>query len=358
MAYAWVIVLASVAGYILMEMTARVTSASGQSLGTLVQDRSGGWLPILLFLAVGMGCVAYEAGNLLGGLKGLQLLGGVDRSFVLVLGMLATALLYTGNIRRISNGLAIIVAVMGVCFLVSGILGWTGEAGVTTALNADGFRPAEVQNSTIIALLGTTIVPYNFFIAAGLGRGKKLSDIRLGLGVSFGLGACITLGILLTGGLLSEAFSDFQALSTVLESKLGIIGPWMLGIGLFAAGLSSAITAPLALALAGRALLGREDTEGHWATNGRYFRLAWATCLLFGLTVAGLDLDLIGVIFTAQLVNGLMLPFVAGLVLWLANDTERLGDQSNRLWQNILGGLILIYLIWVNGGLVIDKLLA
>ncbi|MEO0627938.1 MAG: divalent metal cation transporter, partial [Bacteroidota bacterium] len=144
MAYAWVIVLASVAGYILMEMTARVTSASGQSLGTLVQDRSGGWLPILLFLAVGMGCVAYEAGNLLGGLKGLQLLGGVDRSFVLVLGMLATALLYTGNIRRISNGLAIIVAVMGVCFLVSGILGWTGEAGVTTALNADGFRPAEV----------------------------------------------------------------------------------------------------------------------------------------------------------------------------------------------------------------------
>ncbi|MEO0628548.1 MAG: divalent metal cation transporter, partial [Bacteroidota bacterium] len=223
---------------------------------------------------------------------------------------------------------------------------------------ADGFRPAEVQNSTIIALLGTTIVPYNFFIAAGLGRGKKLSDIRLGLGVSFGLGACITLGILLTGGLLSEAFSDFQALSTVLESKLGIIGPWMLGIGLFAAGLSSAITAPLALALAGRALLGREDTEGHWATNGRYFRLAWATCLLFGLTVAGLDLDLIGVIFTAQLVNGLMLPFVAGLVLWLANDTERLGDQSNRLWQNILGGLILIYLIWVNGGLVIDKLLA
>ncbi|MEL7375655.1 MAG: divalent metal cation transporter [Bacteroidota bacterium] len=358
MAYAWVIVLASVAGYILMEMTARVTSASGQSLGTLVQDRSGGWLPILLFLAVGMGCVAYEAGNLLGGLKGLQLLGGVDRSFVLVLGMLATALLYMGNIRQISNGLAIIVAVMGVCFLVSGILGWTGEAGVATAPNADGFRPAGVQNSTIIALLGTTIVPYNFFIAAGLGRGKKLSDIRLGLGVSFGLGACITLGILLTGGLLSEVFSDFQALSTVLEIKLGIIGPWMLGIGLFAAGLSSAITAPLALALAGRALLGREDTEGRWSTNGRYFRLAWATCLLFGLTVAGLDLDLIGVIFTAQLVNGLMLPFVAGLVLWLANDTERLGDQSNRLWQNILGGLILIYLIWVNGGLVIDKLLA
>lgn len=358
MAYAWVVVLASFAGYVLMEMTARVTSSSGQPLGVLVQERSGKWLPFSLFLAVGIGCVAYEAGNLLGGLKGLQLLGGVDRSFVLVLGVLATALLYAGNIKQISNGLAIIVAVMGICFLVSGTLGLIEQASGNSLVKAGETPPAEVQNSTIIALLGTTIVPYNFFIAAGLGRGKKLGDIKIGLGVSFGLGALITLGILLTGGMLSGVFDDFQALSIILENKLGFFGPWMLGIGLFAAGLSSAITAPLALALAGRGLLGVGENSEAWSAKGQYFRLAWASCLLFGLTVALLELDLIGVIVTAQLVNGFLLPFIAGLILWLANDRARLGDHSNAWWQNVLGGLLLLYLIWVNGGLIMDKLLS
>ncbi|MEM6395450.1 MAG: divalent metal cation transporter [Bacteroidota bacterium] len=352
--YAWVILLASVAGYTLMEMTARVTAVSKQSIGGLIQAKSSSWLPILMFLGVGVGCIAYEAGNLLGGLKGLQLLGGVDRYYVLILGLVAAALLYRGNIKQISNGLAVIVAVMGVCFLVTGIMGSIGPESVINPSVIESTLPAEVQNTTIIALLGTTIVPYNFFIAAGLGRGKELSDIRLGLGVSFVLGALITMGILMTGNLLPTVFSDFKSLSLILESKLGNFGPWMLGIGLFAAGLSSAITAPLALAMAGRGLLGG-NTKNQWGTNGSYFRMTWSVCLIFGLIVALLDLDLITVIFTAQVVNGVFLPFIAGLILWLANDQKRLGMHTNAMWQNIIGGLILVYLVWVNGGLVIEK---
>ena len=339
-AYVWPVCLAGLAGFILMEMAARITAASNQSLGQLVQTRGWQLLSWPLFIAVGIGCIAYESGNLLGGLKGVQLVQPLAKEWVVLLGLLAATLLYTGNIKRISQGLALVVALMGLSFLYTGWVA-AGKQVLST--------PLETEAAIIVGLLGTTIVPYNFFIAAGLGRGQRLREMRLGLGISFGLGILITLGILLTGGLLIQ-FTDFSALAEVLRTEMGPFGQWMLALGLAAAGLSSAITAPLALALAGQSLLGKDQEE--WTTKGRWFRLSWLLCLGFGLAVALFDFNIVAVIFSAQLVNGLLLPFVAGLVLLLANDKHRLGAATNQWWQNLFGLAIFIYLCWQNFGAV------
>ncbi|MEM7574548.1 MAG: divalent metal cation transporter [Bacteroidota bacterium] len=343
-AYVWPVCLAGLAGFVLMEMAARVTAASDLSLGQLVRGRGWQWLAWPLFIAVGIGCAAYESGNLLGGLKGMQLIQPLAKEWVLLLGLLAGLLLYTGNIKRISQYLAVIVALMGLSFLYTGWVA-SGKQLISEAVDTEA--------AIIVGLLGTTIVPYNFFIAAGLGKGQRLGEMRLGLGISFGLGILITLGILLTGGLLTE-FTDFAALADVLQAELGSFGKWMLALGLAAAGLSSAITAPLALALAGQSLLGKDRET--WQNEGRWFRLSWLLCLCFGLAVALFDFNIVAVIFSAQLINGLFLPFIAGLVLLLANDQKRLGLAANHWWQNLLGGAIFLYLCWQNFGAVVDLL--
>ncbi|WP_157974466.1 NRAMP family divalent metal transporter [Lewinella sp. IMCC34183] len=337
LAYLAPVLLAAVAGYVFMEMAARVTLVSRQSLGEQL-GRAGRWLPRLTFAAVAFGCLAYQAGNLLGALGGLRLLFALDRLWLLPGGGAIVALLWAGNSRLIGRVMAAVVALMGLLFVV-------GAVSVLAGGDLSGRTFAPVDATVLLGLLGTTIVPYNFFLAAGLGVDGDLITMRRGLLLSFAIGLVITASIV-TVGATAISFLTFDDLAAGLEQALGAYGRLILAVGLFAAGFSSATTAPYAAAMAGRGLLGGGD---RWDTGGRYFRLTWLSVLGCGLAVALLQLDIVGVILLAQLINGLLLPFIALVVLVLANRRELLGEDVNSVWQNVLGGAVLLFLFYKTG---------
>ena len=341
--YSPYVVLAAVAGLLLMEMVARITLVSGRSLGQVLGAR-GRWLAGLCFGAVLLGCMAYQAGNLLGALSGVQLLVPADRLWVLLLGLAAFAVLWKGDTKIIARALSGIVVLMGFVFVVAGGALLFGEA----ALTGNG----AVLPATIIGLVGTTIVPYNFFLAAGLSKGQSLSEMRLGLAGSFLVGGIITLSIVLVGS-VATSFTGFSDLASTLDAGLGRMSRAVLGFGLFAAGFSSAVTAPLAAALAGRELLGRKETD--FANTSSWFRGIWGGVLAVGLLVACLELDIVTVIIAAQVANGLLLPFIAAIVLVLANDRALLKDQVNAHWQNLAGLAVAGFLAYKNFGLLLGK---
>jgi Mn2+/Fe2+ NRAMP family transporter len=125
----------------------------------------------------------------------------------------------------------------------------------------------------VLALIGTTVVPYNLFLGSGLPHTQTLSEMRFGLSVAVLLGGVISMGILVVGSATVGTFS-YPALADALSIRLGAGAPWLLGIGLFAAGLSSAITAPLASAITARSVLGAgrdrdwERRRGATASSG------------------------------------------------------------------------------------------
>lgn len=337
--------LAAVAGFLLMEMVARITLVSNQSLGQIL-GRTGQWLAWGCFGAVLLGCMAYQAGNLLGALGGVQLVIPRQQVWVLLITLMAALVLWPGESRKIARALAGIVALMGLVFVV-----------VATGLlfsNASLAGQGKITTGTIIGLVGTTIVPYNFFLAAGLGRGEALKDMQRGLFSSFLVGALITGSIVLVGsGVLS--FTGFADLAGTLDARFRDQGALILGIGLFAAGFSSAVTAPLAAALAGRELLAGGTTATFGPVSWR-FRLIWISVLAVGTLVALLDLDIIAVILAAQVANGILLPFIAAIVLVFANDRQLLGENVNAWWQNGLGFLIATFLAQKNGALLLEKM--
>ena len=68
----WALLFSTLACVVLQEASARLTIVSGQSLGRVLRLRyPGTWLGtamlLLLFGAIVVGCAAYEAGNILGG---------------------------------------------------------------------------------------------------------------------------------------------------------------------------------------------------------------------------------------------------------------------------------------------------
>ena len=337
-AYLPVVVLAALAGYVFMEMAARLTVVSGRHLGDLLGG-GGRWLPFVLFACVFFGCMAYQAGNLLGALGGLQILLPLRRWWVLMIAAVVFILLWKGSTQLIGRVMAYIVAVMGMLFVVAAVqVAWPGVY---------PYRPvANVETDVILGLLGTTIVPYNFFLAAGLGAGGELRDMRRGLLLSFGVGLLVTASIVIVG-ITASGFVSFEDLAVSLESFLGEYGRLVLGAGLFAAGFSSATTAPLAAAMAGRGLLAAEDKR--WRTGGSAFRATWLVVVIIGLLVALLELDIVGVILTAQIVNGLLLPFIATVILYLANRADLLGEETNAWWQNVIGVGVLAVLFYKTG---------
>jgi Mn2+/Fe2+ NRAMP family transporter len=50
----------------------------------------------------------------------------------------------------------------------------------------------------------------------------------------------------------------------------------------------------------------------------------------------------IEIIKFAQVTNGVLLPVIAGLLIWIVNKESVLGKFKNSKWQNIFGILILI----------------
>ncbi|MCC7453580.1 MAG: divalent metal cation transporter, partial [Crocinitomix sp.] len=126
-------------------------------------------------------------------------------------------------------------------------------------------------------------------------------------------------------------------LAAGIEPIYGDFANYFLGIGLFAAGLTSAITAPLAAAYVARGCFGWEKN-----TTSKKFRAIWIMVLIIGVFFSMIGKNPIEIIKFAQVSNGIVLPILAFFLLWIVNKTEIMGAYKNTIYQNILSGLIIL----------------
>lgn len=340
----WALTFSVVACLVLQEAAARLTAVSGRNLGQALRARyrggaRGALVLVLVLGAIVLGAAAYEAGNILGAVAGATLLGvGDARVWTLVLGAVAGALLWTNAPQGVARLLSVLVALMGVAFL------WTAVAlrPALGELAAGALVPRLPAGSALLALglVGTTVVPYNLFLGSGIARGQRLGELRLGIAVAVVLGGVISMGVLVVGAAVQGPF-DFPSLAAVLRERMGVWGGRAVAIGLLAAGLSSAITAPLAAAMTAASLLG-DDEDGVWSPRGGRYRAVWLGVLAIGVGFGVAGAQPIPVIVLAQALNGVLLPFVAAFLFLAVNDLELMGrDRINGWGANALTACVL-----------------
>jgi manganese transport protein len=328
LALLWALVFSTAACLILQEASCRITIVSGSNLGQALVRQYGGaarGIPIAVMIAILLGCAAFEAGNILGAVAGLELLSGIGRRpLTLAVGITAAAVLSLGSPRLVATLLGVIVAVLGVSFLTAAVA-LRPDAGALLAGSVIPSMPAGA-GLLVLALVGTTVVPYNLFLGSGLPHTQTLGEMRFGLTVAIVLGGIISMGILVVGSATIGTFS-YPALSEALSVRVGAGAPWLLGIGLFAAGLSSAITAPLASAITARSVLGAgRDTE--WTPTAWRYRIVWGGVLAVGLAFGLAEVQPIPAIILAQAANGIVLPFVAVFLFIAVNDSRLMGREG------------------------------
>ncbi len=346
----WAMMLSIVATIVLQEMAARLGIVHTSGLAGTVRSEIKN--PLVKILAVGLiliailiGNAAYEAGNISGGALGLAtLIPNSEVSigdFTLntlspVIGLVAFFILYFGNYKLIERFLVGLVVIMSISFLVTAVLTNPNILEVLKGL----FLPKFPEESwlTIVALIGTTVVPYNLFLHASLVKERwsnkaDLKAARMDTYISIILGGIVSIAIILCAAAIETSDLKTAAdLSKGLQPLFGEQAKYLLGVGLFAAGITSAITAPLAAAYVAKECFGWKE-----GLRSGKFRLVWIVILIIGVVFSSVGFSPIEVIRLAQVANGLLLPIITGFLLWVMNRKNILGSYSNSAVQNALG---------------------
>ncbi len=350
----WALLLSMIATMVLQEMAARLGIISGKGLAAAIKDQiSIPWVRVLaivlIFSAIIIGNSAYEAGNITGGALGLQAIipnstayiaGVAINTPVILVGVIAFVLLYLGNYKVLERSLIGLVLLMSVSFILAAILTGPAILDVFSGL----FIPTQPKDSlfTIIALIGTTVVPYNLFLHASLVREKwnsssDLKHVRKDTLVSIALGGLVSIAIVICGaGIQGNQIESAVDLAKGLAPLYGNYATYFIGIALFAAGITSAITAPMAAAYVARGCFGWDKS-----LKDKRFRAVWIFVLLMGVVFSLVGKSPIQVIYFAQVANGLLLPLIAVFLVWVANNSNLMGNYKNKLWQNAVGIVII-----------------
>lgn len=363
----WAMLLSVISVIIMQSMAARLGIVTKMGLGQALREKFTGkvariLLAILVVAAVFIGNIAYETGNVSGSVLGVQAAIPVfDNAtwkiiLALIIGIVGFALLFSGSYKYIEKFLTGLVVLMGVLFFVTAIAAKPDWGAVLKGLF--GFKVPDGSSwMTIAALMGTTVVPYNIYLHASSaakkwgeeGKDSKediedgLANSRLDSVLSIGLGGLISMAIIICAGAAkSKLGADFTIASggDMARSLEPLLGSWatvFFGIGLFAAGISSTITAPLAAAFASTGILGWSDD-----LKDKKFRVFWIIVLVFGIVATcTLGASPTEIILFAQAANAFLLPVTGVLLLIAANDKKLMKGYNNSVWFNVLAVIVI-----------------
>ncbi len=347
----WALAFATVATILLQNLSARVALVRGQGLGEAIMEAlpspSLKWAAAaLLAAALIIGNAAYEAGNVSGAALGLNAIIGGDLGLPLplIIGVLTIALLAAGNPKWLEKLLIGLVIVMSLSFLVA--LGVTRpDLGALLA----GLVPTLPDGSllTAMALIGTTVVPYNLFLHAASVRNRwsgteGLDEASAEGAISIGLGGLVSIAILATAAAAlfgsNTAITDAVGMAKQIEPLYGELARQALGLGLLGAGLTSALTAPMATGYIVRELWPGADE----AASERRQRWTMVAIAAVGTAVASLGIKPVEIILLAQVANGLLLPLVAAFLVWVVQSPAMMGKFAIGGFHRILAWTILL----------------
>ena len=353
-ALVWAVGFSVFATLVLQEMAARLgviaRSGLGEALRTVIQTPLLRiTLPLLVVIGIGGGNAAFEMGNILGAAVALADVSRLPASsWTLVIGSLAFLLLWSGTYAALERVLVLLVVVMSGVFLLTALLVQPSLSDIVSSFFSPGLPSGSFV--TVMALIGTTVVPYNLFLHASTVQAKwpatmlaqhALHEARADTLLSISLGGVLTLAVVATA---AAAFfhqgiplENATTMAEQLEPLVGSHARLLFATGLFAAGLTSALTAPLAAAYATAGVLGWSG-DGH---RGK-MRLVWGAVVLIGTGFAFFEQRPLTAILLAQAVNAGLLPLLAGGLLFVMNKENLLGPYTNGTLTNIAGSAVVL----------------
>ena len=356
----WAVVFSVIATIVVQEMIIRLSLVTREGLGeaiqSLLQHKVGKFILVwFILIVVTLGCAAYISGDLIGTSLGAAYLLHLPKHVVApIIGIIILLIGVLGNYDFLEKVMIVLMVIMGLIFITTMIL-VQPDVG---AIFKGALVPTVPNGSmlTVIALIGTTVVPYNFFIHSTAVHErfhsiKALRFARWDTVLSITIGGIISAAILISAATLirGEEVSSVIQLARPLEPILGQAAPYAMSIGLFAAGLSSALASPTGAAATISSLLGWKG-----GMSSKKYKTVFACIIIVGIISSALGFEPLQVVLVAQALNGMILPIVAIVIFIIINRRRLLGDYVNNWKWNVIGGLVVAVITFLGGYSLVD----
>ena len=362
----WVVLISVVLMLSFMTMAAKLGAVSGISPATLISRYAGRPLAVVIGLCAFFITAAFQFGNNVGvhaamaefeelflWIPGLELW-----HLVILFNLLAIIFLFAFEnlYKALERAMMLFVGVMLLSFTVNLIYARPNLGELFS-----GFIPpvwllwseqgvASGVDLSLLGLVGTTFVIAGAYYQCYLvqQKGWTLRELPAGM-LDARVGAVLMM--LITVMLVSTAAGALPGMEITAPRDIaagltvfGTMGRAVFCIGLFSAAYSSF----LINSMVGGFILC--DGLG-WGCDPRKLvpRLATATVLVVGMVVALIAISsgkppMPAIVF-GQAVTVIASPLIAGVLLWLCNRRDVMGDQRNGWGLNLLGGLGLLMLL-------------
>ena len=353
----WAVVFSVVAAIILQMVTSRLGIAYGKGLADLMFDAYEGTpvryvLAGIIILAIGFGNTAFQIGNMSGAVLGMRAVAEAPTwAYSLAVGVVAFLLLWTGKNAVIEKFMTVMVFLMCALFIATSFV-------VKPDLGAvfRGLIPNIPDGAflTTLGVIGTTVVPHVIFMHSSLaaqkwsGRNKRNALTESNFDTIFNLVLCglITTFVIITGASMygtGTTISSGLDMARQLEPLVGSWAKYVFGIGLFAAGITSTLAAPMSTAYAVCGIM-------HWSTDmkSKRFRIIWITVMVIGTAITSIGYNPVSVILWAQAFNGAMLPISVIILMIGVNKKKMLGKYANTPIWNVLCAFVIVVTIFLS----------
>ena len=355
----WVILVTQIALFVTQEIGARIGLATGQGLTGLIRERFGvRWAAFaaLTMIAANLGSTVSE----FAGISAALSLFGVPVAISSALAAIAViTLISRGSFSKVQYFFVGIGVLVSAAYIVSAFLAHPDWPRAASSL----FVPHGTFNAAymlaVVGTVGTTITPWGQGFIQAYVVDKRLRpenlraeriDVLIGVFITNVIAAFIviaTAATLWTAG--QRDIQDAAQAAAALGPLAGNVASTMFAVGLLAASLLGLGVVPLASAYTACEAFGWEQgVDWRWREAPAFYGLLAFFILFAAVFLLIPGLPLIQVMFSAQVINGLLLPIILVFVMLLAGDKRLMGELVSGKINLALGWTVTALLVLMS----------
>ena len=349
----WVIPIMCVLLAVVETTAGRMGAVTGKGFAALIRERFGIRLTAFAMLALLIGNVATTFSEFAGIASGMEMFGVSKYVSVPIAALAVWLLVVGGSYKRVQN----VFLALSLVFLTYVVAAFLAQPNWGEALH-DTVVPSFVGEtsfiSLVIAMIGTTIAPWMMFFSQSnvVEKGLTAKDLfsQKADAISGTIAACLVAWFIIvtTGAVLFPAGITIDSAADAAAALAPFAGPYaeaLFAVGLIAASFLAACVLPLTTAFVICEAFGWEAGVSFKWKEAPTFKSIFTFVIVFSAVVVLIpEVNLLGMMLTAQFVNGVILPILLALMALISADKRVMGEYRS--------GRVAKVLLWATVGVV------
>lgn len=350
----WVIPVMCILLVVVQTTATRMGAVTGKGFAALIRERFGIRLTALAMLALLIGNVATTFSEFAGIASGMEMFGVPRWISVPIAATAVWGLIVGGSYKRVQN----VFLALSFVFISYIIAAFMCQPNWNLALIHTVMPEALLDQSFLsltVAMVGTTIAPWMMFYTQSsvVEKGVEVKELfyqRIDA-ITGAVVACIVAWFIIvtTGSVLYPQGIEIESAADAAAALAPFAGQYaeaLFAVGLIAASLLAACVLPLTTSFVICEAFGWEaGVNFSWKEAPIFKGIFTATIVMSAIVIVIPGLNLMGIMLTAQFVNGVILPVLLIFMAIICTDKRMMGAYTVPL---VTRGLLYITIVVVG----------